>query len=1277
MRTANILFGSLCSLFLILTCANNDSNPFDRENASVSMLFISSNRVSDSGIVDTVGKSIRIGIRIYLTEHIDSTLISVGSSPTQIDTFIRCLSAKENGIDTLWYDIAFTKPGIYTANALAYVGKENRRAVATIHIISRPGPNNKPELFVTGNRNVVAIQICSLFVTAADTDSQQTCDIEAIGVPLGANFVNDTLTWATSLADTGTYTVVFIARDNGTPALSDTDLVVITVSKTLLVPERPLNLSLIEKNGGAIMLAWNKPARADAYCICLADTKQNVYTTLDTVADTLFKDTLTVGTWYYFLKAINSVGASLSSDTLAVNVVLVSTNHPPVFEADAPAVSYSIDEGLALRVPVKATDPDGDLVTWSIVSNTLPRPATAAISHDTIVWQSLSGDSGNYSITIRAKDLKDSADAIVAIRVGDVNGAPVWKKKNMQVNVNEAQSYTLSLPDTVTDPDNDPLTFTLLSGAPTGDSVNAQKQYIYSSSYNDSGAYAVRIVASDSVLSDTLFLNLRVVNVNRKPAITGARDTSISIGASITFTVSATDPDADLVVLAATGVPAGATFNATTGIFAWTPATAQTGPFTVDFTATDGTGTAIKSITITISNNLKPVITVDPVDKIVLAGQPAIFFIKASGAGTITYQWQRNGNDISGATKDTLSIAAISIADTGIYTCVTTNDGGRTTSKLARLTIQYTVSYKGNENSGGTVPAGANYDFGATVTVAGNTGTLVRTGYTFTWWNTQADGSGTNRAAGSMFTLGAGNVTLYAKWTLDTYTITYSLDGGTNGTNPTTYNTTTATIALANPTKNGYTFVGWYENAGLTGSAISSIPTGSTGDKIFWAKWVLATYTITYNLDGGINNGNNPATCAVTSSTIMLADPTKNGYGFAGWFDNDGLTGTGVTSIPAGSTGDKVFWAKWTITGYSINFLLDGGTNGSNPTTYTISSPTITLLEPTKAGYTFAGWFDNSGFNGAEITSIPSGSTGDKNLWAKWTPNSYVVTFDGQGATTSANPSSKTVLTPATTVGTLPTPPLRTGYVFDKWYTEINGAGTVFIATTTVTQNITVYAKWEIKDVEGNVYTEVRIGNQVWMVENLKTTKFNDGSAIPKITDDYTWGTLKTPGFCFYQNTTNSDTINLLGPLYNWYAVNTGKLTPAGWHVPSQDEWGVLQNFLIANGYNYDGSITGNKIAQSLASKQNWLSSTTEGSPGFNMSLNNRSNFNAVPAPGRDDAGGFGDPIGMYGNWWTSTAGVEEETAIFRAFYFAAIGFSGGGGNSASCGYSVRLIRDY
>ena len=172
-----------------------------------------------------------------------------------------------------------------------------------------------------------------------------------------------------------------------------------------------------------------------------------------------------------------------------------------------------------------------------------------------------------------------------------------------------------------------------------------------------------------------------------------------------------------------------------------------------------------------------------------------------------------------------------------------------------------------------------------------------------------------------------------------------------------------------------------------------------------------------------------------------------------------------------------------------------------------------------------------------------------------------------------------------------------------------------------------------IKDFrDGAIYKTVSIGTQVWMAENLKATNYTDGTSIPNVNDGSQWAGLTTGAYCWYNNDISKK--DVFGALYNWYTVNTEKLCPAGWHVPNNDEWIVLEGYLIANGYNYDGSVEGNKIGKAMASRNFWQLSIEEGSVGNNLLANNKSGFSCLPGGLR--LINFYD-IGEFGYWWSST----------------------------------------
>jgi uncharacterized protein (TIGR02145 family) len=216
----------------------------------------------------------------------------------------------------------------------------------------------------------------------------------------------------------------------------------------------------------------------------------------------------------------------------------------------------------------------------------------------------------------------------------------------------------------------------------------------------------------------------------------------------------------------------------------------------------------------------------------------------------------------------------------------------------------------------------------------------------------------------------------------------------------------------------------------------------------------------------------------------------------------------------------------------------------------------------------------------------------------------------------------------------------------------------------------------DVSDADGNVYQTVRIGNQVWMTENLRVTKYNDGaSAIPLDTSTASWTNATSPKFCFYNNTTSTSAIKKYGALYNWYVIdpaNPKKIAPTGWHVPTDAEWDTLQNYLIAKGYNWDGTTTGNKIAKSMAAKTDWQTQATAGTIGCDMTKNNRSGFSALPGGIRFN--GTFTFQGGHGDWWSASA--ANASGAWDYYFHSELDNLGRVSFSKSSGFSVRLVRD-
>ena len=162
-----------------------------------------------------------------------------------------------------------------------------------------------------------------------------------------------------------------------------------------------------------------------------------------------------------------------------------------------------------------------------------------------------------------------------------------------------------------------------------------------------------------------------------------------------------------------------------------------------------------------------------------------------------------------------------------------------------------------------------------------------------------------------------------------------------------------------------------------------------------------------------------------------------------------------------------------------------------------------------------------------------------------------------------------------------------------------------------------LFAQSTVTDIDGNSSDFLNYGTLRWTVENAEMETYNDGTPIPQVTDSSEWSNLTTGAWCYYNNDPNN------GKLYNWYAVagihdndpNTPnkKLAPNGWYMPSEAMWFSLLNYLISNGYNYDGTIVGNKVAKSMASQTGWDIAINEGAIGNNQNNNNSSGFSAFP----------------------------------------------------------------
>ena len=321
-------------------------------------------------------------------------------------------------------------------------------------------------------------------------------------------------------------------------------------------------------------------------------------------------------------------------------------------------------------------------------------------------------------------------------------------------------------------------------------------------------------------------------------------------------------------------------------------------------------------------------------------------------------------------------------------------------------------------------------DYGSALTAP--TG-FERSGYSFTGWSPEVP-----------TTIPLGNQTYTAQWNVVDYTISYDLAGGQLAegvTNPTSYNIESEDITLANPTREGYTFAGW-TGTGLTEATQTvTIAKGSTGNRSYTATWIINQYTMKFVL----GNGDDDIDITQDYGSELTA-PTgfeRLGYSFTGWSPEV------PTTIPLGN---QTYTAQWNVVDYTISYDLAGGQLAegvTNPTSYNIESEDITLANPTREGYTFAGWTGTGLTEATQTVTIAKGSTGNRSYTATWIINQYAMTF--------VLDNGETDIVKTQDYGSELTAPdnvQKTGYTFMGWSPEV--------PETVPSSNQTFTAQWQI-----------------------------------------------------------------------------------------------------------------------------------------------------------------------------------------------------------------------
>jgi uncharacterized protein (TIGR02145 family)/uncharacterized repeat protein (TIGR02543 family) len=617
-----------------------------------------------------------------------------------------------------------------------------------------------------------------------------------------------------------------------------------------------------------------------------------------------------------------------------------------------------------------------------------------------------------------------------------------------------------------------------------------------------------------------------------------------------------------------------------------------------------------------VQNIVAPIIAVEPTDQAVTEGNNATFMVIVTGT-SLKYQWKRGAAEITGANSPSYTVQNVTLADDRAeYHCIISNAADTVKSRAAKLTVAKSIA---------APPA----------ITAHPTDVRVKVG---------------EMAA---FVVTATGTDLKYQWQK-------------------------GAVDIPGATASSYTIPS--VNSELSVCAYRCVVSNSADSVVSNAALLTVVYTVTY-----IGNGNEagavPSDTAVYSQNEVVSVKgntgllTKTGYTFSGW---DQLqNGTGKKYEPSDSllmgTQNVLLYAQWSIDSFTVSFNSNGGSLvASKVVAYKdcVTEP----VAPTKSGYVFAGWFSNQALTTAFDFFMPI--TVSRTLYAKWQiakPSittqpqafsvypldsiSFSVTAEGIGLTYQWQKDGAKLPGAVNSVVTIQ----KVNFTDSGYYQCVvsNESGH------TLSSSVKLTVKTMVKDADSNEYSIVVIGNQVWTAENLRTTKFNDGTSIPLVISDSVWNSIITPGYCYYNNTNSLTEQRKWGALYNWTVVNTGKLAPSGWHVPTHEEWDTLEDYLIINGLN---------IGKSLAAKTDWTLVSDEGAVGNDLSKNNQTGFTALPGGFRSYSGYLDQFLNGY--WWCSdeyTASVAEARAIY--YDFPDLG-SGVGLGLKNYGFSVRLIRD-
>jgi len=444
--------------------------------------------------------------------------------------------------------------------------------------------------------------------------------------------------------------------------------------------------------------------------------------------------------------------------------------------------------------------------------------------------------------------------------------------------------------------------------------------------------------------------------------------------------------------------------------------------------------------------------------------------------------WNLNGGNAEGYTAGKVYYGAAIVAPVPAKTGYSYKWNAVPESVMPANDLEYTAIWTPNKYSvvfdlnGGSVVSGSAGTKEVTFDSAyGELPVPAKQGYNFEGWFTAKEG-GKEITAETVVSTGS-NHTVYARFSAVTYSITYNGIEDAANENPAAYSVETGNITLKAPSRDGYTFEGWYTAEDFDGEAIKTIAANRGEDLVLFAKWAENSYKVIFHSNNG--TGETTAMEEFTYTEEKALDKNtfvREGYVFLGWAKNKAATKADYTDEQivgrlSGKANDEVhLYAVWSIQKYNITYVnLEGAENANdNPATFDAENNVITLYDPSKEGYTFEGWFTDADFENKVYGSITLEASHDWIFYAKWSPNRYVITFDsGLGNEVPKETMLMTYNQPANL--TLISEMLNfnnPGYTFMGWATTKGGevvyADGATVKNLAVSGGFNLYAVWQI-----------------------------------------------------------------------------------------------------------------------------------------------------------------------------------------------------------------------